>query len=53
MTWVQFQLQTDTQCLVVTFSPPTSEVRLWLMAWPQVGQLVVACRWLAVYSRET
>ena len=37
---------------VVTLSPPTSEARVRLLAWPQVGKLVVACRWSAVYSTE-
>ena len=31
---------------------PTSESRVWFPAWPQLGKLVVACRWLAVYSTE-
>ena len=34
------------------FSPPTSEAGVRFPAWPQVGKLVVACRWLAVYSTE-
>ena len=38
---------------VVTLSPPTSEAGVQFSAWPQVGKLVVACRWLAVYSTET
>ena len=37
---------------VVTLSPPTSEARVPFPAWPQVGKLVVACRWSAVYSKE-
>ena len=37
---------------VVTLSPPTSEAGVWFPARPQVGKLVVACRWLAVYSTE-
>ena len=37
---------------VVTLSPPTSEAGLLFPAWPQVGKLVVACRWSAVYSTE-
>ena len=37
---------------VVTLSPPTSEVGVLSQAWPQVGKLVVACRWSAVYSTE-
>ena len=37
---------------VVTLSPPTSEAGVWFPAWPQVGKLVVACRWLGVYSTE-
>ena len=37
---------------VVTLSPPTSEVRVRFPAPPQVGKLVVACRWLTVYSTE-
>ena len=37
---------------VVTLSPPTSEAGVWFPAWPQVGKLVVACRWSAVYSTE-
>ena len=37
---------------VVTLSPPTSEAGVRSSAWPQVGKLVVACRWSAVYSTE-
>ena len=37
---------------MVTLSPPTSEAGVRFMALPQVGKLVVACRWLAVYSTE-
>ena len=37
---------------VVTLSPPTSEVRVWFPALPQVGKLVVPCRWSAVYSTK-
>ena len=37
---------------VVTLFPPTSEAGVWFPAQPQVGKLVVACRWLAVYSTE-
>ena len=37
---------------MVTLSPPTSEARVPFPARPQVGKLVVACRWLAVYSTE-
>ena len=37
---------------VVTLSPPTSEAGDRSSAWPPVGKLVVACRWLAVYSTE-
>ena len=37
---------------VVTFLPPTSETRVRFPAWPQVGKLVVACHWSAVYSTE-
>ena len=33
-------------------SPPTSEAGVRFPAQPQVGKLVVACRWLAVYSTE-
>ena len=33
---------------VVTLSPPTSEAGVWFPARPQVGKLVVACRWSAV-----
>ena len=35
---------------VVTLVPPTSEIRVQILAWPQVGKLVVACPWSAVYS---
>ena len=35
---------------VVTLSPPTSEAGVRFPARPQVGKLVVACRWSAVYS---
>ena len=37
---------------VATLSPPTSEAGVRFPAWPQVGKLVVACRWSAVYSTE-
>ena len=37
---------------VVTLSPPTSEAGVRSPARPQVGKLVVACRWSAVYSTE-
>ena len=37
---------------VVTLSPPTSEAGVLFPARPQVGKLVVACRWSAVYSTE-
>ena len=37
---------------VVTLSPPTSEARVQFPAWPQERNLVVACRWSAVYSTE-
>ena len=37
---------------VVTLSPPTSEAGVWFPVRPQVGKLVVACCWLAVYSTE-
>ena len=37
---------------VVTLSPPTSEAGVRFPAWPQVGKLVVACHWSAVYSTE-
>ena len=33
-------------------APPTSEAGVLFPARPQVGKLVVACRWLAVYSTE-
>ena len=37
---------------VVTLSPPTSEAGVRSQSRPQVGKLVVACRWSAVYSTE-
>ena len=37
---------------VVTNSLPTSEAGVQFPARPQVGKLVVACRWSAVYSTE-
>ena len=37
---------------VVTLSPPTSKAGVQFPARPQVGKLVVACRWSAVYSTE-
>ena len=37
---------------VVTRLPPTSEAGVWFPAQPQVGKLVVACHWSAVYSTE-
>ena len=39
-------------CRVVTLSPPTSEAGVRFPARPQVGKLVVACHWSAVYSTE-
>ena len=38
---------------VVTLSSPTSEAGFRFPARPQVGKLVVACRWSAVYSTES
>ena len=35
---------------VITLSPPTSEIGVRFPARPQVGKLLVACRWSAVYS---
>ena len=37
---------------VVTLSPPTSDVGVRFPGLPQVGKLVVACHWSAVYSTE-
>ena len=37
---------------VVTLLPPTSEVGVQFSAQPQMGKLVVACCWSAVYSTE-
>ena len=37
---------------VVTLSSPTSEVGVRFTALPQVGKLVVACHWSAIYSTE-
>ena len=37
---------------VVKLSPPTSEAGVQFPAWTQVGKLVVACRWSAVYRTE-
>ena len=37
---------------VVTLSPPTSGAGIRFLTRPQVGKLVVACRWSAVYSTE-
>ena len=37
---------------VVTLLPRTSEAGVRFPARPQVGKLVVACRWSAVYSTE-
>ena len=37
---------------VVTLSPPTSVAGVRSPEWSQVGKLVVACRWSAVYSTE-
>ena len=39
-------------CRVVTLSPPKSEIGVQFLALPQVGKLVVTCRWSAVYSTE-
>ena len=36
----------------ITLSPPTSEAGVRSPARPQVGKLVVACRWSAVHSTE-
>ena len=38
---------------MVTLSPSTSEIGICILAQPQVGKLVVGCRWSAVYSTET
>ena len=35
-----------------TLSPPTSEIGVQFPAQPQVGNLVVACPWLAVQNPE-
>ena len=37
---------------VVKLLPPTSEAGVRFPARPQVGKLVIACRWSAVYSTE-
>ena len=37
---------------IVTLSPPNSEAGVPFPARPQVGKLVVACHWSAVYSTE-
>ena len=37
---------------MATLSPPKSEARVRLPARPQVGKLVVACHWSAVYSTD-
>ena len=37
---------------VVTLSPPTSKAGIRSPAQPQVGKLVVAYRWSAVYNTE-
>ena len=37
---------------VVTLSPPTSKAGVRFPSRPQVGKLVVACHWSAVYSTE-
>ena len=37
---------------VVILLPPTSEAGVRFPARPQVGKLVVACHWLALYSTE-
>ena len=37
---------------VATLSPPISEIWVRFPARPQVGKMVVACRWSAVYSTE-
>ena len=38
---------------VVALSPPTHEIGVRFPARPQVGKLVVACHWSAVYSIQT
>ena len=37
---------------VVTLLPSTSEAGVWFLSRPQVGKLVVACCWSAIYSTE-
>ena len=37
---------------MVTLSHPTSEAGVRFTALPQVGKLVIACRWSAVYSKN-
>ena len=39
-------------CTYLLSSSPTSEAGVRFPARPQVGKLVVACRWSAVYSTE-
>ena len=55
--WEHYLLQFNSQIRghggrVVTLSPPTSEAGVRSPSWPEVGKLVVACRWSAVYSTE-
>ena len=38
--------------VVITHSPPISEIGVQIPARPQVGKLVIACGWLTVYSTE-
>ena len=49
---ISYTVEGDHGGRVVTLSPPTSEAGVQFQARPQVGKLVVACRWSAVYSTE-
>ena len=50
--WIHSQMGRGHGGRVVTLLSPTSEAGVRFLTQPQVGKLVVACRWLAVYSTE-
>ena len=52
LTYVILMLLCLCTVTLVTLSPSSSEARVRFPAWPQVGKLVVACRWSTVYSTE-
>ena len=52
ITFILFNSTRDHGGRVVALSPPTSEIGVQFPSQPQVGKLVQAYRWWAVYSTE-